>query len=194
MLTKVRTHPAPDPLPSTWARAVANSITSEFRTTGWRKYKLSRAHHPTGNPRTGSDRITSGVQRTPLLSNTELIEEGFHLTGTVDPIPTLNVPALAWRINQLTAVGALADRPDLHEPLNTLCKRTRRDTPFTTRDNRHGNPSIRPNLTTTSEEREAITLIAAAAQIVIVDELDYWDWLTQDFNAQAVLQLLEEAP
>lgn len=193
MLTKVKTMPAPNPLPSTWLRAIANSITTEFRATGWRKYKLSRAHHPTGNPRTGADRVTTSVPKSDLLSNTEIIEEGFHLTGTVDPIPTLNVPALAWRIKQPTALAALSDRPDLHEPLNTLCHRSRRDQPFHARPNRHGNPTLRPNPTTTLEERTAVLLIAAASEIVIVDEIDYWDWLTTDAGVTAVLDLLKEA-
>lgn len=194
VLTKVRTHPAPNPLPHTWLRAIANSITLAFRETGWRKYRTSRAIHPTGNPRTGNDRITSGVARSPLLSNTEVTSATKYVAGSVSPDEhqQLNLPPLLWELKELDAMQALNHRLDLHTPLDNLMRPHRRDLPFRERLNRHGNPVMSASDMSTIEEREAVQLIAAAATIVTMDEADYWEWFAHDLDGAAALKVLEQ--
>src|SRR5690625_2058583 len=75
VLTEIKTTPAPHPLPRTWLRALANSITITFREHGWQKHEKRRVHHPTGNPRS-NPRPTSSVHRSALLTNTETLEIG----------------------------------------------------------------------------------------------------------------------
>lgn len=198
----VKTSPAPNPLPSTWLRAIANSITAEFRrhdpphkNRGWQEAKTLRALHATGRPAGHSLRTTATIPRTPYLTNTELIDSTLYLRGTIAPEdnPGHNFPPIAWLITQFQAAGALATRPDLHEPLNTLMRKGRWGLPYHSQPNRHGTPSLRPSHHVTTEERTAITLVAAAAQIVVIDELDYADWMHEDFNGELTLQLLQDA-
>lgn len=191
-MTTIKTSPPPNPLPATWLRAIANSITITFREHGWQKHEKRRVHHPTGNPRS-NPRPTSSVHRSALLTNTETLETIFFLTGTVEPIPTLGIPPIAWELDQLTAAGALHNQPDLTTALNTLCRKGRRDTPFATRRNRHGNLTLRAGVYTTLAEREAITLVAAVATLHVLNEADYWDALAENdqLDAQTVLQLFE---
>src|SRR5690625_1740720 len=84
------------------------------------------------------------------------------------------------------------NQPDLTTALNTLCRKGRRDTPFTTRRNRHGNLTLRAGQYATLQEREAITLVAAVATLHVLDEVDYWDALAENdqLDAQTVLKLL----
>lgn len=190
-MTTIKTSPPPNPLPATWLRAIANSITITFREHGWQKHEKRRVHHPTGNPRI-NPRPTSNVHRSALLTSTETLETIFFLTGTVEPIPALGIPPIAWELDQLTATGALHDQPDLTTALNTLCRKGRRDTPFTTRRNRHGNLTLRAGQYATAQEREAITLVAAVATLHVLDEHDYWDALASDdqLDGAALLELL----
>lgn len=197
MLTEIKTTPAPHPLPRTWLRAIANSITTEFRRTkretnqpGWIPARALRAWHPTGNPQPKGSR-TGSIPRTPLLDNTELLESTLYLHGTIDPNKTLHLPPLAWLITSTTALTALAGTT-LHEPLNRLCRHNRHDQPFRAARNRHGTPTLRPNEHTPGDERDAITLIAAATTVVVLDEADYWDALQPDFNAELTIRLLEQ--
>src|SRR5690606_40396893 len=55
----IRTEAPPDPLPETWARAVANSIASELR-RGWRAHTVKRAVSSLGAPITGRDYAPAG--------------------------------------------------------------------------------------------------------------------------------------
>src|SRR5690625_3239210 len=196
VLTEIKTTPAPHPLPRTWLRAIANSITTEFRRTkretnqpGWIPARALRAWHPTGNPQPKGSR-TGSIPRTPLLDNTELLEATPYLHGTIHPNQPLNLPPLAWLITSTTTLTAFAGTT-LHEPLNRFCRHNRHDQPFRNARNRHGTPTLRPNEHTPGDERDAITLIAAATTVVVLDEADYWDALQPDFNAELTIRLLE---
>lgn len=185
---EITTRPAPQPLPPAWARAVANSLTAEFRRTGWQSAKALSVSHPTGNPRAGA-RTGGSVPSSPLLSRVDLIEHLHYLRGIVDPTPGLH-PPLAWTITQGTAVGVMQSKPSLIEPLNALLSKDRWDQPFRTAPNRHGRPTLRTGDMLTPEEAEAILTVTSAARVVVIDENDYWDAVAEDFPAALTIELL----
>lgn len=189
--TTVKTSPAPNPLPNTWLRAIANSITTAHRENkGWLPHTEKRAWHPTGAPRGNGITTTGTIPRSGLLNTTEVITEKRYLFGTVDPIQAINLPAIAWYIERETADATLADRPDLQLAFQHILSNRTRVQPFNPERNRHGNITLRPNPYTTSEERDALILVAAACTIRTLTTDDYWDWLTTDFGVTAVLDLL----
>lgn len=199
--TTVKTSPAPNPLPSTWLRAIANSITAEFRRikkstgqSGWSITTETRAWHPTGAPRGNGLSTTGVIPRSNLLSNTEVISATKYLAGSISPEehPRLHLPPILWELEEFPAMGALAERPDLWTPLDSLMNKRRRDLPFRERFNRHGNPVMGAGDMSTPEEREAIQLFASAATVVTMNEVDYADGIARDFNGEAVLNWLRD--
>lgn len=183
----VTTTPAPTPLPRHWARLIANEVVSELRRSGWRTHKTSRAWNPTGNPRS-SYGSAAPVTRSKLLMNTETFETIKFTRGTVDPVPPLGVPPLVWTVT-MDCLAALEEAQIV--AFGVLCNRHRRDSPFHTRRNRHGNLTTTTSASCSHEEREAALLVAGAASVRVVDEVDYWDALSSDFDAELTISLLE---
>src|SRR5699024_12745848 len=92
--TTVETIMPPNPLPQAWLRLLGNSVVSEFRRTGWRTHKTSRAWNPTGNPRS-SYGSAARVVRSQLWTNTETVGTAKHVQGTVEAVAIEAVPPLA---------------------------------------------------------------------------------------------------
>lgn len=182
------THAAPNPLPRNWLRLLANEMVREFRRTGWRTHKTSRAWNPTGNPRAtyGS---ASPVARSKLLTNTETFETVKFVRGTLDPVNALGVPPLAW---VLTADDVSVLPAECVLALADLFNRNRGDVPFRVRRDRRGELTVTTMAYSCTEvEVTAVTLAAAAATVRVIDEADYWEALSTDFDAAFTLEILE---
>lgn len=168
-------------LPQAWTRTIANSIATELR-HGWRINKATRAIHPTGAPRTGADKITSGVPKP--LPNTEILWAIPYAFALTDPTPALAVPMLAWHLTQTDLAAALLDTDLMQHAeatnrwLHTRPPRGPAPAPFTLKTNRHGTLALRVN--TEHVTREIATVLeaaATAATVAIPDPLDVNDAL-----------------
>lgn len=177
----------PNPLPQAWLRLLGNSIVSEFRRTGWRTHKTSRAWNPTGNPRS-SYGSAAPVVRSKLLTNTETFETVKYVQGTVEPVSIVGVPPLAWLLTAQVVGECLP--AEFVEPLNSVMNRNRGDAPFLVRRNGRGEVSVGSSRAS-FEERTAVTLVAALAEVRVLDEVDYWGAVGEGFDAEFTIQVLE---
>lgn len=170
-------------LPQSWARALANSIAAELRHP-WQKAKQTTAIHPTGAPRTGADKITSGFPKP--LPDTEVISLTLYAWGVSDPIPALGVPLLVWELTQTNLAAALLDADLMqHAEATNRWLRARpprgpAPAPFTLKANRHGTLALRVNADHVTRDVAAVLEHAAtAATVLIPDPLDVSDLLAR---------------
>lgn len=182
--SRVRTAAPPNPLPETWARALANSIASELR-RGWRRHVTSRAITPTGATRS-RDYHPSGFIPGPTPTVEKLSEE-VYAWGLTDEIPTLGVPAMLWHLTQLDLAERLNQRELMqhHETVNAWLKHrppqaTRPASVYLLKPNRHGKLNLRRNSDYTPLEVVDVFLAAVeAATVTVPDPLDLGDALAE---------------
>lgn len=184
---RVQLEAPPDPLPTQWARATANSIAAELR-RGWRSSTAKRAISSRGNPITGRDYAPSASFNTPI-ENTELLWRDVYQVGLVDPIPTLGVPYIAWHLTQLDLAEAVIKAGLMHHAREVeLWLQLKPDpsdggrpaSPYRVRPNRHGAKALRRN-TDYAPPAVANVFDAAvtAATIWLPDPLDVADYLAE---------------
>lgn len=208
-LQRVHTTPAPNPLPPTWAKAIANDIAATLTRNGWQPETKLRAWSATGNP-SGNRYHTPGSIPGPgnqLLPTTELISNNLYTWGSIDPhdYPGLNIPPLAYALAQLDLAQALNQQPHpaplIHAAQGWLNKcrnspRKHETTPHVYRrtTNRHGNPRLQRNEYALEAEANVFLIAAQAATVHTIDPLDYQDALNDPtFNATAALRIIEAA-
>src|SRR5690606_19671203 len=111
--------------------------------------KATRAISPTGNPRTGLDKITSGHPKP--MPGTEVLWSIPYAWALTDPVPALGVPYLLWHLTQTNLAAALIDAELLEHAeamqrwLRARPPRGPAPAPFTIRANRHGTLALRGN-------------------------------------------------
>ncbi len=175
--------PAPQPLPTHWARAIASDIAARLAREGWRRADQRRAIHPTGNP--------PGYRYAPRAfksqaPTTELLSVDRFVWGTLDPRDHrgLDLPPLIYLLSQLDLAGELIRRADsaLTNAGQTWLERSRKAsvTPalYILKPNRHGNGvRIIRNDSALPEEAAAFDAAATTARVYEMDPLDYFDWV-----------------
>ena len=193
----IRTEAPPDPLPETWARAVANSIAAELR-RGWRAHTVKRAVSSLGAPITGRDYAPSRGFPLPAPT-TELVSREVYAWGLTEAIPELGVPAIAWHLTQLDLAEAL-NRRGLMQHAATVDawlrhKRPQANAPamlYRLKPNRHGRLTLRLNTDHAPREVAQVFLAAVeAATITVPDPLDVADLIAEwdQISPEAVFAL-----
>lgn len=169
---KVTLTQPPDPLPTNWHRAIANSIASELR-HGWRKHKATRA---IGNTRS-RDYHTPG-QIPAIEPTTELLYNAPYAGAIVDENPQLDTPYLVWEVTQLDLAAALNARGmmnyarDAQAWLTTRPKTGPPPTAYITRPNRHGRLALRRNSAYTPDPVAMVFDVAVTAATILVPDRD----------------------
>ena len=194
----IRTEAPPDPLPETWARAVANSIASELR-RGWRAHTVKRAISSTGAPITGRDYAPAGRLPGPVPT-TELVSRELYAWGLTDELPALGVPAIAWHLTQLDLAEALHAK-GLMQYADMVDKWLKHKPPqanqpaalYRLKENRHGRLTLRLNTDHVPREVAQVFLAAVeAATITVPDPLDVADLIAEwdQISPEAVFALI----
>lgn len=182
---RIRTTDPPDPLPTQWARAIANDIAAQLR-RGWRASTAKRAITSRGAPITGRDYHSPGGIPGPTPT-TELVSREVYAAGLVDPIPALGVPWLAWHLTQLDLAQALNHRGLMQHAttvdawLKHKPKRAPRPASvYLLKPNRHGKLMLRRNSDYAPlEVVDAFLAAVDAATITVPDPLDLADALAE---------------
>lgn len=184
---------APDPLPTDWARLIANDVASRVR-EGWQPNRATRSLRST---RSSRDYSPTPPFRTPTPS-VEVLWSQPYVWGVIDR--THYAPMLAWNLQYLDAASALqASMPDVDTFLKLRPKAGPAPAPFRSRQNRHGSMALRRN-----SDFAPITVAAAflaCASKATVWELDesevrdfeaYWDVIEASITLQLIDDLFEE--
>lgn len=156
----------PRPLPADWRRALANAIATELE-CGWRSSRATRAIHPTGQPSGNSAGHTGGYP--PPHPTSELLWDTPWVAGVVEANDVLELPRLAWSLEQPTLARALAERDDPETVFGLFNMRRGDARPGVTRriflvkPDRHGKKRYRRNSEIVSERIASI--YEAAAEI-----------------------------
>lgn len=195
--------PTPNPLPTPWARAIANDIAERLTREGWQPEAKLRAWHPTGNPSGHHYQPPGGIP--PTLPTTELISNNLYIWGSIDPdqYPGLNLPPLIYTLAQLDLAAVLTKQPDapqlihaaqtwLNKSRQAPRKHNTTPHPYRQKPNRHGNPRLQRHEYATQAEAQVFYLAAQAADTYTIDLTDYRIAINDpDFNATAALQIIE---
>ena len=205
--TKLHIHyePAPEPLPTNWARTIANDIATRLTHDGWQPEAKLRAWSATGNP--SGHRYHTPGSIPGILATTELISNDLYTWGSIDPddYPGLNLPPLVYTLKQLDLAYALSNQrnpaPLIHAAQAWLDKcrqspRKHETTPhlYRPKPNRHGNLRLQRHEYALQAEADVFLIAAEAADTYTVDPLDYREAINDpNFNATAALQLIEAA-
>lgn len=179
---KVTLTPPPDPLPVTWARAIANDMAATLR-RGWRS---STGKTSLVKPITGRD-YRPPKQFESQLPTTEILWTVAYQYGMVEPIPALAVPTLLWFVTQPDFFNAVS-RHNLTPHLPTVAEWLKHKPPrkgggrpaalYLVKPNRHGRLNLRRNADYSPVEVTDVFLAGVeAASIWVPDEDDVMEFL-----------------